>query len=133
MAGRPTSLTHEVSETIMAAVRVGNYLETAAALAGISVSTLRKWMRDGARDRKAGNETANAAFSAGVKKALAQAESESLQRVDKASEIVWQAACWRLERRWPDRWGRERVEIRELKKRLMELEKLLVAERALGN
>jgi transposase len=43
-------LTPEVAEAIVEAMRGGNYLETAAALAGISIATLRNWLRDGRRN-----------------------------------------------------------------------------------
>jgi hypothetical protein len=45
--GRPTSLTPDVAETIVNAMQAGNYMETEAALAGISVATLRNWLRAG--------------------------------------------------------------------------------------
>jgi len=32
-----------------------------------------------------------------------------IQRV--AENGVWQAAAWRLERKYPDKWGRRRVEV----------------------
>ena len=47
--GRP-ALTLEVQQAIINALRGGNYLETAGALAGISVSTLRNWLRAGRRN-----------------------------------------------------------------------------------
>lgn len=47
--GRPTKLTAAVQEIICGALRRGCYYETASALAGISVRTLRNWLRAGAR------------------------------------------------------------------------------------
>ena len=35
MAGRPTKLTPDVQEKIVQAIRAGNYIETAAAYAGV--------------------------------------------------------------------------------------------------
>ena len=38
-------------EQIVAAVRAGNFIETAAAFAGISKQTLYNWLKEGARER----------------------------------------------------------------------------------
>jgi hypothetical protein len=35
----------------------------------------------------------------------------------------WQAAAWRLERRWPERWSRTRALFADVLKRLKELER----------
>lgn len=42
--GRPTKLTPERTDRILAAIRAGNYLNTACAYAGISYNTLRRWL-----------------------------------------------------------------------------------------
>jgi hypothetical protein len=102
--GRPTSLTPEVAEIIVEAMRAGNYLETAAALAGISVATLRNWLRDGRRNLSP--ELAD--FSRSVAQARAIAEIRDLERIGR--DTSWQSAAWRLERRHPKRWGRRRYE-----------------------
>jgi hypothetical protein len=44
--GRPTKLTAEVQDKIVAAVRAGNYLETACVYAGVSYKTVWRWMAD---------------------------------------------------------------------------------------
>ncbi len=45
--GRPTKFTPETRELIIAAIRTGNYIETAAAVAGISKETFYAWMHKG--------------------------------------------------------------------------------------
>ena len=102
--GRPTSLTPEVSQVIADAMRAGNYLETAAALAGISVSTLRNWLRAGRR----GESPELADFARAITQARAIAEVRDLERIGR--DPSWQAAAWRLERRHPKRWGRRTYE-----------------------
>jgi hypothetical protein len=98
-------LTPDVAETVIGALRAGNYLETAAAFAGISVSTLRNWLRAGRR----GSSPELADFYRMVQQARAAAEVEALERIRR--DPAWQAAAWRLERAYPERWGRRVVEV----------------------
>lgn len=102
MAGRPTKLTHDVAKRIVALVDQGNYLETAAAAVGINKTTIHDWMRRGARESKGQFRE----FSHLVETALARAEVADLKRIGAASRDQWQAAAWRLERKFPHRWGR---------------------------
>ena len=48
--GRPTKLNEDITEEIVKAIKLGNYLETAAAYVGISKSTLYDWLRRGKRE-----------------------------------------------------------------------------------
>jgi len=102
--GRPTSLTPAVAETIIDAMCGGNYMETAAALAGISVATLRNWLRAGRR----GESPELADFAQAIARARAVAEVRDLERIGR--DPSWQSAAWRLERRHPKRWGRRTYE-----------------------
>jgi transposase len=118
--GRPTKLDAERQERIVLLLRQGNYVETAAALAGIDKTTLYDWLRRGmrARDLAAADkeveerELPYAEFSHAIERALAEGEAFHLSIIAKAaSEGVWQASAWTLERRYPDRYGRrERIE-----------------------
>ena len=101
--GRPTKLTPEVQKQICDAIEAGNYIETAAAYAGINKDTLYRWLRDGARAKKGKKKN----FSDAVQKALAKSEMRDVYIIGKAAENQWQAAAWRLERKFPDRWGRK--------------------------
>lgn len=47
MAGRPTALTAEVFDSIITALRAGNYLTVAAQHAGVSPDTVSAWVRRG--------------------------------------------------------------------------------------
>jgi transposase len=99
--GQPTKLTPETQEKILAAVRAGNYLETAAAFAGISKKTLYQWLQRGARTR---TWTIYRAFSEALAEALAVAEVADVANVARAAKDgQWQASAWRLERKFPDR------------------------------
>jgi hypothetical protein len=104
--GRPTKLTEEVTRRIINSIRAGNYLETSAAYAGIGKVTLFDWLRRGSRQTCGVHRE----FWEAVEQALAEAEVRDVYIITKAAERNWQAAAWRLERKFPGRWGRK-VEI----------------------
>lgn len=119
--GRPTKLNIDTHNKIISVIRAGNYIETAAAYAGIDKSTLYDWLKRGEREKQrvAQNPRCNirksekpyVEFSNAVEKALAEAEVRDVAIIDKAAEDQWQAAAWRLERKFPDRWGRKRLDV----------------------
>lgn len=98
---RPTKLTPKLQERIVGYVRAGAYVETAAAAAGIAKDTLYAWLRRGAAA-----ESPYDAFAAAVEEAQAMAEMRDLALIGKAAESEWTAAAWRLERKYPDKYGR---------------------------
>ena len=116
MAGRPTKLTTELTEEIAKYLRAGNYIETTAALVGINRDSIYEWLKRGAaeqerlmknpRARIRKREQIFVEFSDTVKKAQAQSEAMLVGLVGKAAEKNWTAAAWRLERKFPDKWGR---------------------------
>jgi len=106
---RPTKLTPEVQERIITALRAGNYQETAARYAGISEATFYDWMARGREEPG----SAFAEFLEAVEKAKSDAEVRDLYLIDQAAQTgSWQAAAWKLERKFPHKWGRvNRTEI----------------------
>ncbi len=115
--GRPTKLTPEVREKIVCAVRSGNYIHIAAAVAGVHRDRVNEWMKRGSREiervakhsryRVQKTERPYVEFSAAMDKALAEAEAHHLGVIERASaQGQWTASAWILERRHPDRWGR---------------------------
>jgi hypothetical protein len=148
-----------VGDRIIGALRAGNYVETAAAFAGVHKDTIYHWLREGARAiaRTEGalakgedppelteNERAWVEFSDAVAQAQAAAEVDDVARLaslarggltvetitekravnDQGEEVVTERTIrteetlpdaatlrWRLERRHPDRWGRQHVEV----------------------
>jgi hypothetical protein len=96
-----TKLTPELQEKVLLHLRIGSYVETAAACAGIHKDTFYEWMKKGARGIKPYN-----AFAEAVNRAVAESESRDLATILKAASTQWQAAAWRLERRFPERYGR---------------------------
>lgn len=115
--GRPTQLNKEKTAEICQLLRMGNYIETAAAYAGISKTTLYNWLKRGRREmdrvnqdnrrkiRKA--EQIYVDFVNSVEKAMAEAEIRDVQIIYNAGKDDWKASAWRLERKFPDRWGRK--------------------------
>lgn len=129
--GRPSKFTEEVRHKVLQALRGGNYLETAAAYAGISVSSLHKYLKLG---RQPDADPLYAEFAQAVDEAIAQSEVTEVALIRRAAtpqqspvrdsdgsvvrddegrvvmETVhrgsWQAAAWLLERRAPGKWGR---------------------------
>jgi transposase len=91
---------------IVATVSKGNFLSTAANLAGVHVRTVRNWID---RGEKAGRGPL-AAFATDVAQAQATFITESLQEID-AGQKDWRALAWILERLRPALFG-ERVKVR---------------------
>jgi len=85
--GRPEGagikLTKAVQDIIVTAIRCGNYLETAAACAGIHKDTFYNWIIKGANAPE-GNRYHN--FSDAVQKALAESESAAIAAIRQAGE-----------------------------------------------
>jgi len=123
--GADTKLTPEVQEKILLQLRLGNFRETAAAAAGVTSRTLRNWLKAAAL----GKDKVYVEFAKGLEIAEAAGESRDVARLAKAGGDDWRSIAWRLERRYPKRWGQQlNITLTE------ELEKLLkVAERVLDD
>lgn len=133
--GRPTKCTPEITARILSYVEQGNYIEIAAAAAGINKTTLYDWLKRGAREaalrdredtevppqrtsrrrtrqlqereaRRAAEES-YVRFVAIIEEGMARAEIAMSVRLAKAAkEGAWRADAYRLERLYPKRWGR---------------------------
>ena len=104
---RPSKLTPEVTKRLTEAIRAGNYYEAACAYAGIAYSTFREWMVKGEK-AKSGKYRE---FMEAVKKAEHEAEVRMVAMWQKHMPDNWQAIATFLERRYPERWGRKRLDI----------------------
>lgn len=104
--GRPTKLTPQVMATIVRTVRAGSYIETAAEFAGIGRRTFYDWVRRGAREKTG----IYYEFSLAIEQAAAEASVRNIMVIDRAAQHgQWQAAAWRLERKYPHQWGKRQV------------------------
>ena len=101
-----SKLTDNTVSLVETALLRGAYLETAAAYAGISRSTLFAWLKQGRSDEGDYTDDPYGRFALRVDKALATSELRDLGLIEDAAGEIWQAAAWRLERRWPERYSR---------------------------
>ena len=121
----------KVQKRIIDAVRAGNYLKTAAKLAGVSADTLHEWISKG----RAGGEGVDPGlveFVERIELAQAEWEEEAVKVVQQTAQSgapnTWQAAMTMLERKAPDRWGkRDKVEI-EADKPLLQFNQLVLSD-----
>ena len=93
--GLPTKRTPENLQKIVQAIKLGATYELAANYAGMSYETFNEW-------RKADVEVSEA-----IKQAEGQAAVLLLSKIEQAAtDGNWQAAAWKLERRYPKMYGR---------------------------
>jgi transposase len=101
-------LTPEIQKRIIQAIRIGATYEHAASYGGITRVTLWKWLKKG-EEAKSGKLKD---FHDAVRKAEGEATVGWLAKIEQAaSDGAWQAAAWKLERRYPDEYGRQRLDI----------------------
>lgn len=135
LKGSSPKLTSELIKDISLLLRRGSYIESAAAACGISKDTFYRWLRNAKSEEATELE---AELSDAVLKSMAESELRDLEIIDKAAmgtpdvlekdehgnlvldsegrPIVleygtlsnWKASAWRLERKFPDRWGNKR-------------------------
>jgi transposase len=132
-AGRPTDLTPEVIEDVRRILPTVMYLESVADYLGLSRDVIRLWQRRGRKEYKRLSKNPKAKprqkeaiyleFITVYKKALAEGEIHDAGVIKKASQTNWQAAAWRLERRFPHRWGSQKDDIRQMKKDIEAIQK----------
>ncbi len=104
-AGRPSILSDELQEAIVADVRRGLTYDDAAALNGIGRSTFHDWFKQG-RD---GVSERLVAFATAVTRARSEARRDAVANV-RAGVMMnltpdWKAEAWWLERMYPQEYG----------------------------
>lgn len=88
----------EVYEVLVEAYRKGLPSHLCAALAGLSVTTLTKWLEQGDRDLAEGAKTPHAELVRETRRAAAEHAAIAMARVNSAGRRNWRAAAWSLER-----------------------------------
>lgn len=114
--GRPSKLTAELQREIVKHIRLGNYVETAAALSGIDKGTFYRWLKRGKAEqerisrggRPLKREDPYLEFYNAIEKARAQVEADGIAMIMRAGLKQWQAVAWRMERMFPEKWGYQR-------------------------
>lgn len=125
-AGRPSELTPEIVAQVGPLLRRVLFVETVADQIGVDRITFRRWLKAGgreARQRDRGKDPdpkldLHVELCSAVKKALAESQGGYVELIAAAATQQWQAAAWTLERRWPEQWGGNKAELRELRKQL---------------
>ena len=115
---RPEKINKALIDKIVSAIRQGAYIETAAAYAGINKDTFYDWLKKGAREKEERQKALEnkekrlkkyqlqVEFTDSIEKAMAESELFDLSTITQAAKNgVWQAAAWRLERKFPKRYG----------------------------
>lgn len=100
--GRPgpaVGFTPAIHRRVVALVRAGNYIETAAAAIGVDAHTLREWMKRGARGIEPFVE-----FARDLEAAIYESEVRDVAAITRGAQTDWRAAQWRLQVRAPTRW-----------------------------
>lgn len=93
--GRRSKYTPEVVQRITQAIELGATYELACGYAGISTATFYDW------------QNKKPDFLEAIKAAEGRASVKWLAKIEQAaSEGTWQAAAWKLERRYPTQYGR---------------------------
>lgn len=101
--GRPTKFTDETTKKIIEAISVGATYEHACAYAGVSYVSFNAWMKKG----EAAPSGQFLEFFKSIKEAEAKAVLKWSALIDKAATNgEWQAAAWKLERRYPNIYGK---------------------------
>ena len=109
-AGRPQKLNAEVQEKIIAAVKAGAFIETAAISAGICRATFQIWLRKGEAQKKGIYRD----FFDAVNEAFAEVSIKDIGLIGLAAERDWRAAAYRLEKRMPKEYSdRSKIESSE--------------------
>src|SRR5262245_15774067 len=122
---RPTNLTNEVFNKIVALVRAGNFREAAAAKCKVPLRTLYHWLKRGRQE----DEGIYAKFLQGVQEAESSAEINMVAVIVRGARQDPNHAKWFLEKKFPKRWGSQSRELRQLQQEVKELRGLLDAYR----
>lgn len=102
VGGPDTKCSPETIKKIADAIAVGNYIEVASAMGGISKRTYHDWKAKGEEGIEPYTD-----FLAAIIEAEAEAEYRALTHIQLAADRgIWQAAAWYLERKHPERWAR---------------------------
>lgn len=91
---RPTKYTPETVKKITDAIKLGATYELACNYAGISYDSFKKWRND------------KPAFAEAVQLAEGEAAVKWLAKIEASAADHWQAAAWKLERRYPQDYGK---------------------------
>ena len=103
LIGEGATITPEITEKIVQALRIGSHLNTACTYAGVPPATFTEWLRHGRDGWEPYVDLVEK-----IDMAIAEGEMRDIARLDAAGDKYHQALMFKLERRWPDRWGEKK-------------------------
>ena len=115
-----TACTPELIAAICKHLRIGAYRKDAIKAAGVAETTFYYWIERGGKERRhidsgkkpRKRESAYLKALQSIEKAEAESSLGDLAMITRAAQDgAWQAAAWKLERRNPEQWGRQRLDI----------------------
>lgn len=121
----------EEIERLLQAIRLGATYKNACNYAGITFGIFRRWMSKGEKDSSGKWHD----FFFAVRKAEGEALVGWLARIEKAAQDGdWKAAAWKIERRYPSEYGKNKIEVsdKELMDEYREILRGLEAGRSTG-
>jgi hypothetical protein len=103
-SGRKLKITEDMIDKFIGAIKVGAPIVSACGCAGISETTFYKWMQWADSERQ--DSETYALFREDIKRAQGEAAQRWLVIIEKAAlGGSWQAAAWKLERKYPNEFG----------------------------
>lgn len=105
---RRDKLTPEIQEKVVQAIALGATYEVAATYSGIRRETIWRWVKRGEGERNGRYK----AFADAVKAADGKSAVQALANIRAAAKGSWQANAWLLERRYPEQYGRGKLEVK---------------------
>lgn len=97
---RPTKLTPEITKKFVDAIRVGATQRIAALYAGVTDDTIINW------------RTRHPEFAEAIREAEGAGAVQSLAKIEQAASAGdWRAAAWKMERRFPQEYGKTVQEV----------------------
>lgn len=103
-----SKLKEPVVSRLLEAIELGATYELACKYAGITYQTLLNWRTRGASAKSGKYKT----FVSELEEAEGRATVRWLNVIEQAAEDgTWVAAAWKLERRYPNEYGRKRLDI----------------------
>ncbi len=112
LGGRPSKLTPELADKLVALVAAGNFITTALVVVGVSQPTYYDWLDKG--DPAGADEqwAAHRELRARIETARAEGIALNVSIIQQAAKKDWRAGAWLLERTAPERFSRSGIRAR---------------------
>lgn len=106
--GRPSKLTPETVEKMTRCLGLGMNYEQSCTYSGIDYTTFRKWMQKG----EAAKSGEYFDFFDAIKRAEIDGLHRDLEIIESAGQKGnWTASAWRLERKYPNQFGKQGTDL----------------------